>query len=382
MGLLNFDIAIIANKYPGLNRYGGEFVHSRALYYAKSKSVIVLELNNSLKKEFKDRFQGIEVIRLPFKRLSSVLKKIKANQVAIHSVSEAVFSVALKHYRVEQIITWHHGAESLDLGRYYPFLVNEMSYEQWQQIKSSQFHKLSFIREILGDENLRNVFVSDWFLNTCSKDLDIGPKNVEIIHNGVDQAFFDCNREKEVGQPIKILVIKDFGFTKAADIAMEILCSLSKYKVFEKVEISIVGFGKFWSRWIRMVSSYKNVTVEKRYVSHNRLPNLFQSKDVLVNPTRHDTQGLLMCEAMAAGMLVVTNDVSAIKEFASKDDCVFSKSLHASSIASELARVLCNHDEMIRLKGKAKARMESQCSAQQTFHRELQFLGLLNQRML
>ena len=55
--------------------------------------------------------------------------------------------------------------------------------------------------------------------------------------------------------------------------------------------------------------------IKNEFIDRSILNTFFSQFGVFLSPTRMDAQGVSMCEAMASGLLTVSNDNTAIPEF-------------------------------------------------------------------
>ncbi|MCB0355513.1 MAG: glycosyltransferase family 4 protein [Bdellovibrionales bacterium] len=366
-----FDIIIVANKYPIQGKYGGEFVRARLKYYTSFLKVAVIDLGANRKVISEETMDNIPVIRSSYKLLLETLAKFPAKVLGIHSPSEAVFSSSLKFYKPHQIITWHHGSESLDLSKHYSFIATDCSFHKWKQVRSYQQDKLNFIKELVENPEVTKIFVSDYLLQTTTEDALAIPQNIRIIHNNITDEFFLPPDSVNFSSKKKIMVLRDFSSTKAADIAMGIINRMAMQPEFENLEITIYGFGQHWDAWTSPIKNYANVRLFEGYIDQNNIINLMQGQDILIVPTRHDTQGLVMCEAMAAGMLCVVNSIAAIPEFISNNEGVLVNSESPYTIVDELFKVLKNKEDYISRRKNAMTRALAQCGLENTITKEI-----------
>jgi len=370
------ELLVIANRYPGGKQYGGEFIHVRSKYYLNKINFAVVDMRPSINGVLETAHEGVRVIRSPFQHLSAILKSNPAKAIVIHSPSQATFELVQRFYKNNQIITIHHGSESLDLEKRYSFMKSDLSEKDWAYLQRSQKRKLSFIKDLTASADITKIFVSNYLAQACSEDTKSKLKNFKIIHNGVAEDFFLNQQQIESKRKErKILILRDFSSTHAADIAISIVNRLAQRSDFNEYKISILGFGIHWSAWTCPVAGYKNTTLREGYVTQDLVPGIMHSHDILLVPTRHDTQGLLMCEGMASGMLCVTNRSTGIPEFISDKEGVLSNSDSPAAICEQMYHVINNSEEYLQRRILAMQRARSQFSPKSTAQMELELFS-------
>lgn len=74
--------------------------------------------------------------------------------------------------------------------------------------------------------------------------------------------------------------------------------------------------------WPPPLRQYANVRIDKGYLKQSEIAELHKDYGVFLCPSRMDTQGVSRDEAMASGLVPITNRVGAIPEFVD-DECGF-----------------------------------------------------------
>jgi L-malate glycosyltransferase len=369
------DVLVVANRYPGVNSYGGEFIHARSKFYYKKIDFLAIDLRPDSGPPRITSHEDICVLRADFRYFTSVLQRINAKCVVLHSPSRLVYESLLNFFQKEQIITIHHGAESVNLIDRYDFLQREHSQSSWKYLCKSQRRKMKFIGELIADKDVKTVFVSNYLKEVCEQDSGLNAANYEIIHNSVEKNFFSTEEHiKENIHRTNILLVREFTLKFAADIGIRIINSLSKYKLFSSLNVNIYGFGDNWLTWTKPISYYNNVSFYNHYTPHSKMPSLMRDNDILLAPTRHDTQGLLMCEGMASGMLCLASKNSAIPEFISDQEGILSLNEAVNNFVEQLIKILEKRDLYLEMRIAARKRMLEQCSAEKSTKRELQII--------
>jgi glycosyltransferase involved in cell wall biosynthesis len=95
---------------------------------------------------------------------------------------------------------------------------------------------------------------------------------------------------------------------------------MSAHPLFGRFSFSIYGDGDLFETQLAPLAGFDNVRCERRFLTQEEISALHKENGVFLVPTRMDTQGVSRDEAMASGLVPVTNAVAAVPEFTS-DKC-------------------------------------------------------------
>ncbi len=84
---------------------------------------------------------------------------------------------------------------------------------------------------------------------------------------------------------------------------------------FPKLYFTIMGEGQLFEPLLAPLRGLPNVDIRRGFIPMVEIPKLHQDHGVFLCPTREDSHGVSMCEAMSSGLVPVTSDSSAIPEF-------------------------------------------------------------------
>lgn len=321
-------ILVLTEHYPSeTNIYNYMFIHSRVLEYKKRGcEVIVLYLSDTT--EFYN-YEGVEVNKGTFEFYKNKIKNFQPDVIFTHSPKKNIVDniTQIKEALKVKNYTWIHGVEALSL---YRRIFNLLSVKEVVRIFTVGF--LQEIRRIVrfrkyvnicSNYNDEFIFVSNWMKRVAEYDNFTKIKNSQIIPNFIDFEGFKTNR---VANTKNILLVRSFESKKYAnDVSMKIINELNKLR--QDFTVTIYGKGRLFDSCIRKL----NVVGERIKISERMLPReelkacLTDKKySFFMCPTRQDAQGVTMCEAMASGLIVVTNNSTAIPEFVSSDYAIIS----------------------------------------------------------
>ena len=350
-------ILILTEHYPSEdNIYNYMFIHSRVLEYKKRgcdvKVLYLSELDDFY------RYEGVEIYKGSFKRYKDSILSFNPDVIFTHSpkkmiianIEEIKKTLNVKNY------TWIHGVEALSL---YRRIFNISSIKELfsiftigivQEIRRvCRFRKYARICNDYGDEF---IFVSNWMRRITEFDNVIKITNSLIIPNFIDYEGFKTIRDVNTKN---LLLVRSFESRKYAnDISIIILNELNKIRT--DFTISIFGKGKFFEPCLQQL----NIDSSRVFASEGMLPREELKaclKDLKYSffmcPTRQDAQGVTMCEAIASGLVVVTNNSTAIPEFVKKEYAIISDDPKLS--AEMISHLMDSKDEFL---SKSRAGLE------------------------
>ena len=149
------------------------------------------------------------------------------------------------------------------------------------------------------------------------------PKNqYRIIHNPINTQLFSY-QEKPPEQRKKILSIRPYvSRTYANDLSVKAIQLLAQKPWFSELQFRLIGDGPLFEETLAPLRQYANVRIDKGYLKQSEIAELHKDYGVFLCPSRMDTQGVSRDEAMASGLVPITNRVGAIPEFVD-DECGF-----------------------------------------------------------
>ncbi len=341
--LLNHaDHLVLTNNYPSYSDlYRNGFLHRRVLAYREQGLALdVFRLRSDLATTFHE-FEGVTCITGPAEQLDALLSQGDYHSILVHFLDENMWQVLKKYIDSIKIRVWVHGAEIHHYHR------REFNYEtdnaRAAAIEKSE-HRTLFWRELLRQphENLKLIFVSRHFSEEVMEDLGfrLPEENYEIIHNPIDTQLFSYH-EKTAEHRFKLLSIRTFASRKYGnDLNVKAILELSKHPWFDQLEIRIVGDGPLFDETNEPIAHFQNVVLEKRFLTQPEIARMQMDYGIFLCPTRWDSQGVSRDEAMAAGLVPVTNAVSAVPEFVDHDNCILAGSEDYRGMAAGIARLI------------------------------------------
>jgi len=368
------DCLLLTNQYPAYeDLYRNGFVHSRVLAYRRrGVAVDVFRLNPDQENGSFYEFQDIDVAIGGQASLRKLLAQGRHRAVLVHFLDEAMWSVLREHIGRVNVYVWVHGAEIQ------PWHRRSHNYQTDAERASAQAQsaqRMAFWRGVLRPmhKNLKLVFVSRYFAEEVMEDYGFRiPENqYAIIHNPIDTGLFSY-QEKPAAQRKKILSIRPFASRKYAnDLSVKTIQMLARKPWFDELEFRIIGDGVLFDETLAPLRAYKNVTVEKKFLTQAEIAALHKHYGVFLCPTRMDAQGVSRDEAMASGLVPVTCAVAAIPEFVDGDCGILAGAEDAAAMAEGISRLCAVPAKFARLSQNAAARVRRQSGHERVIPQEL-----------
>jgi glycosyltransferase involved in cell wall biosynthesis len=222
-------------------------------------------------------------------------------------------------------------------------------------------------------ENLKLIFVSNFLAEVVMEDLGFRlPKNhYEVVHNPIDTDLF-AYHPKPTEQRKKILSIRPYASrTYANDLSVKAILALTGKSYFKDLEFRMIGDGKLFEEVLAPLCGFSNVYIEKRFLTHAEIAALHREYGIFLCPTRMDTQGVSRDEAMASGLVPVTNGVAAIPEFVDDSCGILAPGEDAEAMARGIALLYEQPQKFAAMSEAAAKRVRAQSDAQRVIRAEL-----------
>jgi glycosyltransferase involved in cell wall biosynthesis len=368
---------IVCPVYPGGNRaYGGEFIHKRALgYLAAGLRVTVAEISKGQRDQYDHLVEGVRVVRTDASRVATLIRELAPDRLCLHQVENWFWSEIRGFAREIPTSVWVHGFEARDWRE----LRFNFSIEELEKIRGvlddANKERKKTMGELFSDNQIQKIFVSKFMRDVARSFAETSLKNSRVIPNVIDERTF-VYKKKSAEDRYRILWVRSFGAKNYAnDLAQQAVLQLSKRPFFSKLSFSIFGDGKHFEETVTPLRAFPNVLINQRFVDVQELVNLHQSHGVMLVPTRWDSQGLTVGEAMSSGLVPVTNRIAAIPEFVD-DTCGFlCEPDNPNALADAIEKLVESPDLFLSLSIAASKRSQAQCGTRATIHRELEILA-------
>jgi len=143
-------------------------------------------------------------------------------------------------------------------------------------------------------------------------------KKSEVVYNGVKITQIDNSRKITAKEKKKIVFVGNMHYVKGVDILLKALYYLNDYNY----SLDIIGNGEKAEEYKEISRKHK---LEDKVKFLGEIPNniLLQKLieyDLLVLPSRYETFGIVLIEAMSCGLPVVSTKVGAAQEIITSGD--------------------------------------------------------------
>lgn len=373
------DTLVLAKQYPSyddLYKYG--FLHSRLRAYKANNHILdMFRVTNDVSSLGFREFESIDVFSGEHRQLASTLSSGQYKNLFVHILDSTMWNTVNKFVDNVNICVWVHGSEA----QTWQSREYELEGLPTQEIERKK--KLSANRKVFWQSLIENfgrkitlIFVSDYSKQEFIKSICDGKEdfNSKIIHNFIDSNIFPY-QEKSLDIRYNILSIRPFSSkTYANDITVNTILELSKHQDFDKISFTIVGDGALFEELTKPIAHYRNVNLQQRFVKQDEIASLHKEHGIFLVPTRMDSQGVSRGEAMASGLVPITNKVAAIPEFVDKASGILVESEDYMSMSNRIIDLINNPVEFSKLSRAASERVQVQCGFDSTIVEELKLI--------
>ncbi|RCL29141.1 methyltransferase type 12 [Pseudomonas sp. AFG_SD02_1510_Pfu_092] len=367
---------VVTNHYPAYeDLYRNGFVHSRVMAYQEQNlNVDIFRMRRNQAVSYHE-FQNVDVVTGCQTTLAKMLESGQYKSVLVHFLDPDMWEVLKRFAHRVKVVVWVHGAEVQ------PWWRREYNYSDEHQLalaKAESEKRMAFWRETLSNmpANLKLVFVSRYFAEEVMEDVGfrIPEDRYEIIHNPIDTETFSYQAKPEA-QRMKLLSIRPYASAKYAnDLSVKAIELLAKKPYFNDLEFRMIGDGVLFEDTLAPLRKFSNVTIERGFLKHQEIAALHKQYGLFLCPTRMDAQGVSRDEAMASGLVAVTNAVTAIPEFVDDECGILAPGDDAQAMADGIARVIESPELFRKMSAAARARVEQQTAKHSIIDREIKLI--------
>ncbi|MBO7215288.1 MAG: glycosyltransferase, partial [Clostridia bacterium] len=182
--------------------------------------------------------------------------------------------------------------------------VKSYFFDVTEKVLNDKITKLNAIQD------LTIVGCSKWIAEETKKS-KIKPKEITVIHNGVDISIFkphdsEYRKSKRIGDEFVVLGLADKWYDEKNRSQVELLINSHK-----DVKFVIIGVKKHNEEFF---NKFDNVIAEGFIKDKNYLADIYSASDVFVNLTHADTLPTVNMESICSGTPVITFDACGSPE--------------------------------------------------------------------
>ncbi|MCO4328979.1 glycosyltransferase [Staphylococcus hyicus] len=311
---------LITNAYPNKDKiYANAFIHRRVKgYQAHGLDITIVVFTTKIKRDV--YFDGVKIMYMNEAQLYNHLLYNQYDKLLFHFINYKMFQAIERLEHKPNVAVWIHGFEAEAwYTRYYNYLASAKTLNEQLRKKDAHYpQQRAFFEKLMTrqDMNVQFVYVSKG-LKTLYVDPFVGasPEKFEIIPNIIDKHMFPYKEKSEEAR-FNILSIRPYTAKNYAnDLTVEVILKLSKKKCFKKMKFSLYGDGPLFETLTAPLRQFNNVSLNKMFVPQHEISDLHAAHGIYLGPSRHDSQGVSLNEAMSSGLVPISNAIGGIPDF-------------------------------------------------------------------
>lgn len=176
----------------------------------------------------------------------------------------------------------------------------------------------------------------------------MGIKNTALIHNGVENTFFNKPKKKSVKQPTLVFtgrLEKEKNPFFLLKVAGELVKTISNFKLI------VIGSGSLFGQFQEKLFQYKlseNVIVTGE-IRRNLLPDIYKSAHLFITPSTSEVMPLSIIEATASGLPVMALKNSNLEDLIINEKTGYILNANPKTIAEKITDIFSNEKLLFRL---------------------------------
>ena len=312
-------ILVVTRSYPSAgDLYQYPFVHRRVLAY-RERGHEVAVFRPSPAAATHD-YEGVTCTSGDAGALATLAAVFRPDVIAAHGFNEQMWPFLAPLEQSVPICAWLHGSEIPAFARVKAQLERDDA-ARAAALEAVQRRAEFWRRFLAGERNgFRLVFPSHSAVAMLAEDLGEAPAGAAVIANPIDTDLFSY-RPRQTEHRLRVLMIRPFDSRSYGnDLAVAAISILSGRAGFERLSFTIVGDGPLFDETLAPIRALPNVRIERRFLTQAGISALHADHGQFLVPTRLDTQGVSRDEAMASGLVPVTNRLPVVEEFVD-DSC-------------------------------------------------------------
>lgn len=203
--------------------------------------------------------------------------------------------------------------------------------------------------------------LSEFSKKDISESYLIPKSKIRVTYAGVDDSFFLSKNKKESKNQLSLIFVGRLNGPhgqKGVDILLKAIPLIIKE---HNIMLNIIGTGSRANEYKKLAKDLKvdNYVKFLGFVEHKKLPEYYANADLFVFPSRRESFGLVLVEAMAAGLPVVSTRVGAIPEVVKDGETGILVPPNNPQKFAEAVNFLLDHPDKMQIMGmKGKERVK------------------------
>ncbi|MFH1522789.1 MAG: glycosyltransferase [Patescibacteria group bacterium] len=223
------------------------------------------------------------------------VKRIKPDIIHIHTPSPQSWSalIVAKKYKIPVIATYH------------TFLPDFIKHTLLGKIVLASILKEAARRYTKFFHNYLDLVIVPSRIIREELIKEGVKKPIEIISNGIDVSFFSCPLRKSVNNEVKLLHLGRISYEKNIDVILKAM-AYNKEKGFRAL-LDIIGGGPDFDK-LRKLARKLNISELVHFkgpIEHEEINKIYCGHDIFITASSIETEGIVVLEAMAAGLSII-----------------------------------------------------------------------------
>lgn len=311
---------LITNAYPNKEKiYANAFIHRRVKgYQSHGLNITIVVFTTKIKRD--EYYDGVKIMYMNEAQLYNHLLYHQYEKLLFHFINYKMFNAVERLEHKPNIAVWIHGFEAEAwYTRYYNYLSSAKALNE--QLRKKEIHypyQRAFFEKLMTRKDIRVQFVyvskglKEYYVDPF---VGVSPEHFEIIPNIIDKHMFPYKEKKETDR-FNILSIRPYTAKNYAnDLTVAVILELSKKKGFKKLHFSLYGDGPLFDEITQPIRHFSNVHLNKMFVPQHEISELHAAHGIYLGPSRHDSQGVSLNEAMSSGLVPISNAIGGIPDF-------------------------------------------------------------------
>ncbi len=338
------NILVIASWYPkDKTDFSGIFIKEQIEILSKKFRLVVVnpivdyksfnpfgkpKINRSLE-------NGVEVIRIEIKRSFPIYNQWNFLRIVQKVIHEEIIDEKID--LIHAHVSYPGGVIAMMLAKKMriPYMITE-HYGGFVGLFRSKIHKFLIIRA------LNNAYLITTVSNYSAKIIkNFTSTSIEIIPNVIDISKFDLKQTKENHKRVVA------GFLGGLDTqvkGLDILLNALNYLKNKNLKVIIGGSGKLLPYYMELA---KKLNVEDKCEFLGLIPaekryEFFKDLDFFILPSRHESFGLVLLEAMASGKPVLATRCGGPEEIVEENTGFIVEKENPESLAKGIQKMIKN----------------------------------------
>lgn len=371
-------ILLVTRSYPARgDLYQYPFVHRRVLAYRALGHQVAVFRFDPVRRAGVHRFEGVDCETGDLGGFRAALSRAAPDVVAVHGLSETLWPACAAVDPAVPVCAWLHGSEIPGIFREKVAQIADPAIRANQEAVLAG--RTMFWREVMAcwPANLRIAFVSAASRALMREDLGdlLDEARTAVLHNPIDTDLF-AYRPKQAADRLQVLSIRPYDSpTYGNDLAVSALLALRGRPWFGSLRITLIGDGPLFAQTLAPLAGIEGITIQRGFITQQAIAAQHGRHGLFLVPTRLDTQGVSRDEAMASGLVPVTNAVHAVPEFVDGACAGLAGADDAPGLALAMADMIENPALFLARSAAAAARVRAQSGHDLIIPRELAWMA-------